>query len=79
MCDQEFDDEEDENYEIEPNRAAFAIRYDSINYYDSGPVLFVADLDDPSNDNIRDVKHPEFEKLFGNSSEIGDRRRMESW
>lgn len=49
---------------IKPNRALFYISEEE------GTIeMFVVDMDDPSNDGIRDIVHPEFDNHWGNSME----------
>jgi hypothetical protein len=31
--------------------------------------MFVVDMDEPDNDNVRDVKHPDFDRYWGNMME----------
>lgn len=51
---------------LKPKRTAFTIEDDD---NESGFAVYLTDLDDPSNDGVRDVDHPEFEVKFGNMAE----------
>ncbi len=41
--------------------------------------IFLLDLEDPSNDDIRDVVHPDFDALWGNSCECVFEPWKQSW
>ncbi len=49
---------------LQPNRCQF-----EISIFDGIITLAVEDLDDPSNDDVREVVHPDFEKYWDNSME----------
>lgn len=52
-----------------PKKASYCIEDNRGNDMDSDFSVFIRDLEDISNDNIRDVDSPLFESLFGNQSE----------
>ena len=53
---------------LEPNRTGFNLE-EGHSSDDYGFQLWLIDLDEPSNDDIRDVNHPEFDMYWGNASE----------
>lgn len=60
---------------LEPNKALFHISTQEEFAEENGddeiykPTMFVVDIDEPSNDNIRDINHPDFDRYWGNSME----------
>lgn len=52
---------------ISPSDAEFAVTLDAP--YEDRVHLWVVSISDPSNDDIRDIDHPHFEKYFGNAAE----------
>ena len=57
-----------EEFGLEPSDVEFAITNDPIQ--DEGIItLWVSSISDPCNDDIRDIKHPDFDKYWGNSCE----------
>jgi len=61
---------------LEPNKALFHIstpeefaeeQGDDEEYVVS---MFIVDMDEPDNDNIRDIKHPDFDRYWGNTMKI---------
>lgn len=53
---------------LDPKKTGFAVSMDS-DYDEERPTLYLSDLEDPDNDDIRDVGHPDFDILFGNMCE----------
>lgn len=49
---------------LKPNRASFEFFEDEGEF-----TIHVSDLDDPSNDDVRDVDHPDWDTLWGNEME----------
>ena len=66
---------------LKPNRAGFFFEasctdddyegdyFDDYNGTENSFSIFVRDLDDKSNDGVRDVDHPDFDKYWGNECE----------
>ena len=55
---------------LEPNRTKFYIRDNSRGeYYGSKIQLFLVDMDDEENDDVREVNHPEWGLYWENDSE----------
>jgi len=52
---------------LDPKKTSFMI----IDTYggDEGIMIGLVDLEEPDNDGIRDVDHPDFERMFGNDME----------
>ena len=53
---------------LNPNKSAFDITQDP-DYGETRPTLFVEDMTDDSNDNVRSVRHPDFDILWSNECE----------
>ena len=53
---------------LNPKKTAFAIVIDPSTWL-YVPTLFLEDLEDPDNDDVREVNHPDFETYWGNSME----------
>ncbi len=59
---------------MKPNRCEFSIFIDdnTSDMYVAGDgdiCLCITDMDEPDNDDIRDVDHPDFDKFWGNACE----------
>lgn len=49
---------------LNPRRTSFGIAEE-----DGNVVLYVLDLDEPDNDDVRDIDHPDFDYYWGNACE----------
>lgn len=59
---------------LQPNRCEFSLHIDNdqADMYVAGDgdiCLCITDLDEPDNDDVRDVDHPDFDKYWGNACE----------
>lgn len=50
---------------LDPTKTTFDVQVDD----DGSIMVFLQDQEDPDNDDVRDVDHPDFDKLFGNECE----------
>jgi len=65
---------------INPKRALFYIMEHNEDYSFGEPFgMFIVDMDDPSNDDIREVDHPDFDSKWENDSENDFTPRDENW
>jgi hypothetical protein len=61
---------------MKPNRCEFSLHIEadmpwlSAKIFEDGDIcLCISDLDEPDNDDIRDVLHPDFDRFWGNACE----------
>lgn len=52
---------------LKPQKTSFTIEDSDLN--DGGFTIYLTDLEEPSNDDVRDVDHPDFDILWGNAME----------
>ncbi len=53
---------------LDPKKTTFAVTQDP-DYDEDRPTLFLADLDDDDNDDVREISHPDFDILWSNDCE----------